>query len=204
MKRTSIAITLCAAIFVTFAPFAATSARASDAPLSVSLKVERPDASNSKSKTDGKKTRRARTEIETKRTNYDYEGKVGCTPHGDETVAITVEAYFITREIGAKGAKDEISGRIEIGKYEFRKDLPATQKFSFSSPTIVQTTETTKTFQRRRRRGGGGGGTHSTKSGTRLMGVIVRALHDGKPVKVVCEPSNSKWTAAGKKQKVEL
>lgn len=36
------------------------------------------------------------------------------------------------------------------------------------------------------------------------MGVIVRAMVDGKPVKVISEPSNSRWTAAGKKDVVSL
>ena len=57
---------------------------------------------------------------------------------------------------------------------------------------------TKKTVSRRNIR------TQDEKSGKRLMGVIVRAVVDGKPVKVVSEPSNMRWIAAGKKDTVEL
>ena len=173
---------------------------------SVNLSVSRPKENVTKSG-DGKfksgNRRGTSTATEIKKSIFEYAGKASCNPPKDTTVSVTVEAYFITRSL-AKGSKDEISERKEIAKFEFGGENPSQQTFSLLSPPIEQTTVTTRKSSGRRRHGGGSSSLDKDKSGTRLMGVIIRALVDGKPVKVISEPSNMRWIAAGKKDTVEL
>ena len=176
------------------------------APVAVGLKISKPQTSVSKSGSDkpkGANRRGTHKATEIKNSVFEYKGKVSCTPPKDTTVTVTLEAYFITRSIG-NGAQDELSSRKEIDKYEFGGDYPKTYDFTLTTPAITQTTVTTVKTSGHRRRGGGSSSTSKDKSGTRLMGVIVRAMVDGKPVKVVTEPSNSRWEAAAKKDTIEL
>lgn len=175
--------------------------------VSVNLSISRPTENVTKTgDSKPKHTRRGvSTATETKNSIFEYTGKVGCNVPKEKSVNVTLEAYFVTRLLGRKGAKDEVGSRREIDKFEFGGDNPNLCKFTLTSPTISQTTVTTvKTSRRRGRRGGGSSSTDKEKSGTRLMGVIVRAMVDGKPVKVISEPNNSKWVAAGKKPIVQL
>ena len=179
-----------------------------EAPISVNLNISRPTESVSKTGEDHPKHLKhgTGTATEVKTTTFEYSGKVGCNLPKDKTATVTLEAYFITREIGKKGAHDELSRRQEIDKYEFGGENPNQYKFSLTSPSIAQTTVTTvkQSRNRGRRRGGGGSSMKKDKTGTRLMGVIVRAMVDGKPVKVISEPNNSKWIAAGKNDVISL
>ena len=171
-----------------------------DAPISVGLKIDHPKAEITKTddgKDNNSNSRGTHVTTEVKKSVFHYPCKVSCNPPKDKTVTVKVEAYFITRSL-EKGAKDELGDRIDVETFEFGGENPKQYKFDLASPAIEQTTVTKKTVSRRNIR------TQDEKSGKRLMGVIVRAVVDGKPVKVVSEPSNMRWIAAGKKDTVEL
>lgn len=134
---------------------------------------------------------------EVKASIYEYSGKVSCNPPKDTTTTVTLEAYFIVRPL-EKGAHDELCERKEIGKFEFGGENPKQYKFEMTSPEVSKATvkEAPSLWN--------AGNADKQKYGERLMGVIVRAIVDGKPVKVISEPSNSRWVAAGKKDPVAL
>lgn len=185
-------------------------AASAEPPVSVNLSISHAKGSvsktgDSKPKRTGRHGTSSATEV--KNSTFEYSGKVGCNVPKDKTVKVTLEAYFITRSIGTKGATDEVGKRTVIDTYEFGGENPNSYVYSLVSPAISQTTVTTvKTTggRGRHRRGGYSTSTDKQKSGTRLMGVIVRAMVDGKPVKVVSEPGNTRWVAAGKKDVVTL
>jgi hypothetical protein len=137
---------------------------------------------------------------ETKTTTFEFTGKVSCTPPKDQTFTVTLEAYFITCAIGAKGARDELGERKEVGQFTFGGGAPNSQEFKFSSPQIVETTTVTRSGAGRFARV-----IDKTRTGTRHKGVIIRALDsDKKVLKVVTEPSNMVWQKAAKKDVVSL
>ena len=118
---------------------------AEETPISVNLSISRPQASESKTESKPKSNRHgrssSRTSTETKNSIYSYTGKVGCNLPKDATATVTVEAYFITRSVGGKGAKDVLSPRNEIDKFVFGGDNPASYAFSLTSPQFAQTTD---------------------------------------------------------------
>lgn len=196
MKKAIVFLSAMAAVATLFA-----------APVSVGLNISKPQMSMKKTGSDTPKNANRRgthKATEVKSSSYEYHGKVSCNAPKDKNVTVVVEAYFITRAIGEKGAKDRLSSRNEIGRYQFGEGYPTSYAYSLFSPQQTQKTVTTVKNSRRRRRGGSSSSTTKDKSGSRLMGVIVRAMVDGKPVKVVTEPSNSQWEAAAKKDKVDL
>ena len=173
-----------------------------DLPISVGLNISHPKETVSKTGDDKSKNNKndyyGSSSTEVRNSVFEYTGKVSCNPPKDKTATVTLEAYFITREIGTKGAKDVLGERMEISTYEFGGENPKQYKFELKSPSFSQTTVTEKTGYGRNAK------TNKQKTGTRLMGVILRAMVDGKPVKVISEPSNSQWIAAGKKESIEL
>lgn len=173
-----------------------------DAPVSVSINMSHAKEVATKSGDDKHKQQSNMDHggkfTEVKNSVYEYEGRVSCVLQKDKTATVALEAYFITRDLGTKGAKDEILGRVDIGSFDFGGENPNHHKFTLTSPSITQTTETTVRGGRRSR------SVNKEKTGKRLMGVIVRAVSEGKTYKVISEPSNMKWVAAGKKETVEL
>ena len=103
--------------------------------------------------------------------------------------------YYVVRDI-AKGAKDRIGGNKVIGTFEFGGKNAKTQPIQFTTPTF----EETKT--RKSHSGYYAGRSESERSGTRFMGVIVRALENGEVRKVVSMPSSQDWDKIGKKPTV--
>ena len=190
MKKSLIA--LAAALFCGFV-FA-------DSPVSVSLKLSHPKENATKSSdSDGKNNGGwgSHTETEFKASIFEYEGKISCSGPKEGTADVKVEAYFITRG-REKGSKDELGTRMDVQTFTFGGDNPKSYKFELKSPTIEQKTVKKISGGRNRRR------IDKEETGERLMGVILRAVVDGKPVKVISEPSNMKWVNAGKKDSVEL
>lgn len=173
-----------------------------DAPVSVSINLSHAKENATKSGDDKNKQSSNMSyggkSTEVKNSVYEYEGRISCVLQKDKPATVTLEAYFVTRDLGTKGAKDEVSDRMEIGTFEFGGENPKQHKFTLTSPAITQTTETTVHGGWRSR------SVNKEKTGKRLMGVIVRAVSEGKTYKVISEPSNMKWIAAGKKETVEL
>jgi len=162
---------------------------------SVGLKVDHPKITVNKTvegkSTDGKI-------VEKKKSTAAYKGKISCTPPKGATFNVTLEAYYITREL-EKGAKDEVEKQVEIGKYEFGGENASTQTIEFSSPEIEETeTKTIQSYGRNRK-------IDKVKEGKRYMGVLLRVLSpENKVIKVISEPSNPAWIKAGKKESVEF
>ena len=132
-------------------------------------------------------------DVEVKSSTYSYKGKLSCTVPRDEKAEIAVEAYFVVRDI-AKGAKDRIDGSVEVGRFAFGDDNPPTRVIEFTSPTIDET-KVRRSY---------GSVNQSDSAGSRYVGVIVRALQNGKVRKVVTIPSNSKWVKAAGKDVLSL
>lgn len=168
-------------------------------PVSITLKLSHPKENATKT-SDGDGNNNgwgSHTETEFKSSIFEYEGKISCTGPKEGTVDVKVEAYFITRG-REKGSKDEVGTRMDVQTFTFGGDNPKSSKFELKSPPIEQKTVKKISGGRRSRR------IDKEETGDRLMGVILRAMVDGKPVKVISEPSNMKWVAAGKKDSVEL
>lgn len=134
-----------------------------------------------------------RTDVKVKSTSYHYKGRLTCSVPKRDSVSISVEAYFVVRE---SGSKDRIDGSILVGTYEFGGTNPQTQIIEFDTP-VLQEQKTRDSYV-----GYSGGGMRSTSSGTRHVGVIVRAMENGKVAKVFTYPSNQSWAAIGKKDVV--
>lgn len=134
-----------------------------------------------------------RTDVKVKSTSYHYKGRLTCSVPRKENVSVTVEAYFVVRE---SGSKERVDGSILVGTYEFGGNNPQTQIIEFDTP-VLQEEKTRDSYVGYR-----GSGIYSSSSGMRHVGVIVRAIEDGKVAKVYTYPSNSSWAAAGKKDVV--
>ena len=134
-----------------------------------------------------------RTDVKVKTTAHRYKGRLSCSVPKKESATITLEAYFVVRDIG-RGAKDRVDGSTMIGSFEFGGTNPRTQLFEFDTPVLEEqkTRDSYNGYYRSE--------TRSESSGTRHIGVIVRALEDDKVVKVYSYPSSQAWDAAGKKE----
>ena len=170
------------------------------AATSVTIKLDRPKVDVSKM--GGKdRPKSGRPSVETKNSTSNYEGKISCSGLAKgETATITLEAYFITRTLGRSKNYDVVEKREEVGKFTFggEEDKP-TQEFAFSSPQVTET-ETSELKGGRRNR-------HvvKSKSGKKLLGVIVRAIGpDKKILKVVTEPNNPAWIKLAKEPVVRV
>jgi hypothetical protein len=133
--------------------------------------------------------------VEVKSSTYQYTGKISCTTSSRESTEVVLEAYFVVRDI-AKGAKDRIDGSKLIGTFEFGGKHPKTQPIQFITPTYEET-KVRKSYS-----GYYSGKSESERTGTRFMGVIVRALENGEVRKVVSMPSSQDWDKIGKKPTV--
>ena len=119
-----------------------------------------------------------------------YAGSVGCVlPKGEKT-EIGIEAFFVTSQM--HGGAPQVSDRMVVELFEFGDGSSQTRKFSFVSPETKERKEV--------RTGWGYDGDSRTakRMGEKYLGVIVRAVIDGKVVKVVSVPNNAKWNAAAK------
>ena len=116
-----------------------------------------------------------------------YSGRVGCIVPKDETAIITVEAFFIEKEIN--GNQITLAGDKTVGSFEFSGDgKPHSQKFSFDAPSVTQFKSVAKSQS-----------SYTSKiGGTQHIGVIVRAKVGDKIVKVTSQPNNAKWNKAAK------
>ena len=172
---------------------------------SVSLSLETPKMNSSRKHSGASKSSKARNKKmtdETKRS-YDYSGRISFSGGKDESMNVTLEAYFVTRGVGESSSPERPNGRTVVGVYEFGPGKPRSAEFTFSSPTYTQTTKTTvktsKSRGRGRNRVGGSTKMDKTTTGERCTCVVLRAVSGGKVLKVVVEPSNSRWEEAARK-----
>lgn len=124
-----------------------------------------------------------------------YSGSVRCKAKGG-SATITVEAYFITRNL-SDNSKEVIKEVRTVGNYIFDESNVNSQKFEFSSPEVIEAST-------RIREWNAGYKTRTQRRGEQYMGVIVRVLVDGRVEKVRSIPNNARWNAAGKKAVVTL
>ena len=136
-------------------------------------------------------------DVELKSSIYQYSGKISCQVPKNEKTEVTVEAYFVVRDIG-KGAKDRVNWKKTLGKFEFGENLPASQPLAFESPAVGEVKV------RRAYQGFRSGASKSERSGVRYQGVVVRALENGKVAKVISIPSNRSWEQLAKADRVEI
>lgn len=155
----------------------------------VSMSIDRPKKIETTKQDDDRSYRGVfySRDVEIKSCTYAYKGKLSCKVPKDEKAEIDVEAYFIVRDI-AKGSKDRIDGSSTVGHYEFGGDNPQTQTIEFKSPAVDEMKSRVSLS---------GSGNKSDSTGARYIGVIVRAMHNGKPRKVIAIPSNQKWVKIG-------
>ncbi len=162
---------------------------------SVRLSIDRPTREES-TEQDDERTYHGffyNRDVEMKSSTYFYKGKLSCNVPRGESTEVSVEAYFIVRDI-MKGSKDRIDGSIEVGRYEFDGDDPETKALEFRSPAISET-KVRRSYS---------GSSKKDSTGSRYVGVVVRAIQNGRVAKVVTIPSNGKWAKLASKKEFSL
>ncbi len=160
----------------------------------ISMSIDRPKKVETTRQADDRSFRGVfyNRDVEIKSCTYTYKGKLSCNVPKDEKAEIDVEAYFVVRDI-ARGARDRIDGSITVGRYEFGGTNPQSQAIEFKSPAVDEIKTRTSLS---------GSGNKSDSSGSRYIGVIVRAMVNDKVRKVIAIPSNQKWVKIGSQEVV--
>ena len=181
-----------AALLAATALFAASDALA-DPAVSISLDTPKPhNTSKDSNKRSGSSRRRNYTNTETIDRRMEYTGTVRCVIPTNETAEVEIEAFFVKSAIVKGVMKPTITPATRVGSFTFGGSLPSSGKFSFVSPTFTQKVVTKQNRSRWRNR------SETKSSGTKLLGVIVRAQVNGRTVFVTSSPRNSDWDRAGK------
>lgn len=123
---------------------------------------------------------------------YRYKASISCIVPKDSRETVMVEVYFITDVAEGRG-REKIED-MKIFSFEFGGEKPRTQRFEFSSPEV----------RGRRIEDVWSDGRRVNREGVRYKGCILRVVQDGKILKVITKPSNSKWAKAGEKPFVTL
>lgn len=169
---------------------------------SFSLKVDRPKCERSKSQSGNpnkaRNSRRGtRKASESVTTVNQYPCKVSCSlARGETSAKVHVEAFFILREKGADSTSMSVE-TVDGGTFAFSPE-EKTHSFSIVSPSCTKTTTVKTSGPRRRRK------TEQETTGTTIVGVVVRAVCDGKVVAVRSMPDNSEWNRAAKQSSFAL
>jgi hypothetical protein len=161
--------------------------------ISLSVNTGRPKSTTTRSGSRFRNSYSTGSQTKTRKSTYTYDGRLYCKMPEDEKTTITLEVLYIKRVTDSKGmCQEEIFHTDTIGTYDFVGDKDCARSFTFTSPEI------TSTRTKKRSRRWGSTRSESSRSGTYYLGCIVRALMDGKPVKVKSVPGKTSWERAGK------
>ncbi len=155
--------------------------------------------------------KRTKTMTEIYHRKMHYSGSIHCSLRKGETATTELEAFYVWRGVGDNRTPPTITTGHKVGTYTFGDGLPQSMKehganslpnsfnFEFTSPEYVETVTTKSYAGKTGRRRSTPGYTKKKNTGTKLLGVILRA-RSGAEYRVVSVPRNPEWERAGKMQ----